>query len=547
LYAGGIIAAMDNGGRGGGRPAAGAAGRVVALIDIGTNAARLMLVRVDPDWSYSVVSLRREPIRLGEHEFGDHVIRPEALDRAVVVCRSLAEFSRANGAVELVAVATSAARDAHNRLTLLHRLRDEAGLDVHVISGHEEARLIYLGVLGRLDLGARQALVIDIGGGSTEVIVGDAQGEIYLDSLNLGAIRLSDEFAAVAAGPVRGTDYEALQHRIRLASVHAVLAIVDQRVDVAYGTSGTIRSIGAVVARAQGREPQRDETMTRGEVKRAVKLLRSLPLAERRAVPGLSPERADIIVAGGAILETLMTELGVEEITALGECGLREGLLVDYLDRHGHGHLVRGLTVRERSVLALARTCRVDERHAFQVQRLAWELFDGMRDVGVHDYGDRERELLGFAAFLHDIGAFLSYGDHHLHTYYLIRNADLLGFSQDEIDMVAAIALFHRKALASGRHSGFAALEPAAKRAVRLLSVLLRLAERLDHSHSGAVGHVRVSTREADGLVLEIETVGDAQLEVWGMSSRRGAVEKVLGKRLVIETRETTPETPGRA
>lgn len=538
---------MESGSAGAGRPAAGGAGRVVALIDIGTNAVRLMLARIDPDFTHTVLSLRREPVRLGEGEFGGHLIRPEALERTVTVCRGLVEFSRAHGADHFVAVATSATREAHNRLALLHRLRDEAGLDVHVISGYEEARLIYLGVLGRVDLGARHALVIDIGGGSTEVIVGDAEGEIYLDSLRVGAIRLRDEFPASAAGPVRAADFEALQHRIRLASVHAVQAIAEQSVDVAYGTSGTIRSIAAVVARAQGREPQRDETMTRGDVRRAVKMLRSLPLAARRAVPGMNPERADLIVAGGAILETLLSELGVEEITALGECGLREGLLVDYLDRHGHGHLIRGLTVRERSVLQLARRCGADERHADQVRHLAWELFDGLRAAGVHDYGQHERELLGFAAQLHDIGAFLSYSDHHLHTYYLIRNADLLGFSQDEIDLVAAIALFHRKALAGGRHSGFAALEPAAQKAVRLLSVILRLAERLDHSHGRVVAHVRVIAQGTEAVALSIETAGDAQLELWGMTSRRRAIEKVLGRRLVIETRETTPQTPARA
>ena len=503
-----------------------------------------MLVRIDPNQSYSIISLRREPIRLGEGEFGEDLIRPEALERAVAVVRSLAEFSRANGADELVAVATSATREARNRATLLHRWRDEAGVDVHVVSGLEEARLIYLGVLGHVDLAERHALVIDIGGGSTEVIVGDAQGEIYLDSLSLGAIRLTDELASLAAGPVSGAEYDRLQRRVRLASVHAVQAIGEQRVDVAFGTSGTIRSIAAVIARSQGREPQRDETMTRGDVRRATKMLRSMSLVERRAVPGLNPERADIIVAGGAILETLMTELGIAEITSLGDCGLREGLLADYLERSGHAHLVRGLTVRERSVLQLARKCGADERHAAQVKRLAWQLFDGLRAAGVHDLGERERELLGFAAQLHDIGTFLSYGDHHLHTYYLIRNADLLGFSQDEIEMMAAIALFHRKALASGRHAGYAALEPAAKEAVRLLSVLLRLAERLDRSHSGVVCDVRVTPRGAHDLTLEIEAPGDAQLEMWGMSNRQRAVEKVLGRRLAIELRAKPPEPP---
>jgi exopolyphosphatase/guanosine-5'-triphosphate,3'-diphosphate pyrophosphatase len=551
LYAGGIIAAMDEPSPRAFSAAPGAGeGRVVGLIDIGTNAARLMLVRIAANQSYSVISVRREPLRLGEGEFADKQLRPAAIERAVAVCRSLAEFSFGNGAAEIVAVATSATREARNQALFLRRLHDDAGLDVHVISGHEEARLIYLGVLSRVHLsGEQRALVIDIGGGSTEVIVGDARWELYLDSLSLGAIRLSDELASGGgAGPLRGAEYQALQQRVRGASVHCTQAVKQFHVDVAYGTSGTVRALASVVARTiYGREPQRDETMSRSDVKKVVKLLRSLPLAERGGVPGMSPDRADIIVAGGAILETLLSELGIDEITALVDCGLREGMLMDYLERSGQGQLVRGLSVRERSVLQLMRKCAVDEHHARHVQSLAWDLFDGLAAVGVHDLGSQARELLGYAACLHDVGTFLSYGNHHLHTYYLIRNADLLGFSEDEIAVMATSALFHRKALATTRHAGFAALDDADKSMVRLLSIILRLAERLDRSHAAAVAHVYVRDLGQRTLEIGIEPVGNVQLELWGMGNRRRAIEKALGCKLVIALRDSPPAPPAGA
>jgi exopolyphosphatase / guanosine-5'-triphosphate,3'-diphosphate pyrophosphatase len=524
-------------------------GRTVALVDIGTNAARLMLVRILPNHSYSVVSLRREPVRLGEGEFARDQLRPEAIERAVTACRALAEFARANGAEEIVAVATAATREARNRAQLLHRLHDEAGLDVHVVSGYEEARLIYLGVLSRVQLDERRALVIDIGGGSTEVIVGDAKHELFLDSITIGAIRLADELNAVAGtGPVRGADYQALQERARAAVVHTLQAVRQWPIDVVFGTSGTVRALAAVAARAlHEREPERDETVSRADIKKAVKLLRSLPEAERGDVPGMSAERAGTIVAGGAILETLMIDLDLDEITALVDCGLREGMLVDYLERTGHGHLVRGLSVRERSVLQLARKVAVDERHARHVQQLAWELFDGLAAVGAHRYGDAERELLGYSALLHDAGTFLSYTEHQLHSYYVIRNAQLLGFTQDEIEIMATTALFHRKGLATARHAGFAGLEPADRARVRMLSVLLRLAERLDHSHAGSVAHVDVRALDAHTVELGIEPAGDSRLELWSMGNRQRAIEKTIGRRFVTALRAPRPAPPARA
>jgi len=518
----------------------GGAGRVVGFIDIGTNSVRLMVVQLSSRQSYRVINLQREVVRLGEEEFGDRLLRPAAIERAVTVCRSFATLARSHGAREIVAVATSATREARNQGAFVARLRNEAGLDVHVVSGREEARLIYLGIQSRVELGERTAFCLDIGGGSTEVIVGDARRHLFLDSLPLGAVRLAgDPDLPDVSGRVSGDDYLRLQRAVRLASVHAVATVRRYDVDVAYGTSGTVRNVAAVAARVlHDREPRRDETTSLGDVRKVVKLLRGLSLEERRRVPGLNPDRADIVVAGAVVLETLLGDIGLPAVTALTECGLRDGLLMDYLARGPDAALVHELSVRERSVLRLVRACGADEAHGRHVARLALELFESSRAAGYHELGEEERELLDYTALAHDVGTFVSYPDHHVHSAYLIANADLLGFDQREIAIMAATALFHRKATPSGRFAAYAQLDDAGRATVRTLANLLRLAERLDRSHGAVVRHARLEADGRRGLTLRLVTTGPAELELWGLENRRASMEKALGRRLrfVVET-----------
>ena len=515
--------------------------QTIGFIDIGTNSVRLMVVRLEPDRSWSTITLQKEPVRLGEGEFGaESALQPAAMDRAALVCRSFADLARSHGAATVIAVATSATREAGNQAAFVRRLREEAGIDVHVVSGQEEARLIFLGVLSRVHLGERRALVIDIGGGSTEVALGDHAGAEYLDSLRLGAIRLTSEFPEASADPpVSAKVYEAMRRRVQVEAARIRRQLAGERIDVVFGTSGTIRNLASVVVRAlRGGAPQRVDTLSRAEVRKVAKMLRSLSLEERRVVPGLNPLRADIVIAGAAILDALMEDLGLAEIQAVAECGLREGLVVDHLARGAHEASPNAPTVRERSILQLARACAFDETHARHVAGLALELFDSARAVGLHRYGDEERELFWYAALVHDVGTFLSYSDHHLHSYYLIRHADLLGFNENEIATMAATALFHRKAKPGTRHPAFAELDRPMRKEVRLLSALLRLAEYLDRGHSGAVAHASLRADGPGALVLEVRPAKDWHLEQWRLENRREAVEKGLGRTLTVKALE---------
>jgi exopolyphosphatase/guanosine-5'-triphosphate,3'-diphosphate pyrophosphatase len=520
-------------------------GRTVAFMDIGTNSVRLLLVRLNPNNSFTILSDQKEIVRLGEGEFVDQHLHPEAMQRAVLVVNKFTEMARAYGVEEVTAVATSATREAENRDEFIRRLKREAQLELRVVSGKEEARLIYLGVSSGVHLAGQQVLFIDIGGGSTEVIVGSQQEYAFLDSLKLGAIRLTSLFfLPTETGRVPPERYALIQQYVRNLAVRTVQAIQAlPPVSIAIGSSGTIENLADVAAwMFLGRRRERDDSFTHTQLKKTIAALCDLPLEDRRRIQGINPARADIIIAGAAILDTLMQDLGIEKIR-ISDRGLRDGLLVDYLSRSEQGKLLEGMSVRERSVLQLARACGVDEGHAQEVVRLSLELYDSARQAGLHKFGEPERELLGYAAMLHDVGIFLSYNNHEQHSYYMIRNADLLGFDQTEIAIMANAGLFHRKSMPrKKKNPSFGTLDKRSQRLVQLLTILLRIAESLDRSHTGAVQHAQFRQGEDRQIILDICASRDCPLELWGVLTHRDAFQDILGKKLetcvVIENSE---------
>ena len=515
-------------------------------MDIGTNSIRLLLVRLTPNHSYQTLTTQKEVVRLGEGEFVDAFLQPAAIDRAVLVCSKFAELSRSYGAEEILAVATAATREAQNQDELVRRLRREAGLDVHVVSGMEEARLVYLGVASGVHMGDRQAVFIDIGGGSTEVVVGDQRQHYHLSSLKLGAVRLASIFFLPdETAPVSPERYALLKRYVLNASVRTLQQVRLHRLDMAFGSSGTIENLMDIALRMfQNRARQRDDVVSHSDLKRVIERLCALPLEERRQLPGINPERADIIIAGAAIIDTLMDELKLPELRVIDERGLREGLLMDYLARTEYADMMQEMSVRERNVLQLGRTCHFDETHARHIAGLTLELFDSAAAADLHNLGIRERELLQHTALLHDIGAFISYSNHPAHTAYLIANADLLGFDQTEIAILAAVGLFHRKGKPSKKRLEYAALDRRSRRIVKTLSAILRMAESLDRSHSGVVKHAALR-RKKKKIVLEIEAGQDCQLELWGLENHLPDIQKSLGWSLEVQViKQPEPEIP---
>jgi exopolyphosphatase/guanosine-5'-triphosphate,3'-diphosphate pyrophosphatase len=506
----------------------------VAFMDIGTNSIRLLVVRIHPNHSYTILTQLKQMVRLGEGEFAEQILQPAAIDRAVLVSQQFAALARTYGVDDMIAVATAATREAVNQRAFVRRLRQEAELDVRVVSGLEEARLTYLGVASGIHLDTKQALFIDIGGGSTEIIIGTQHEYRYLNSLKLGAIRLAASFLTEILGPVSPDTYAQMQRQVLHNMVHTFRELRAYRLDLAIGSSGTIENLADVAARVCLNRPrERDDVLTHAHLQQVISTLSALPLEARREVPGLNPARADIIIAGAAILDTLMQELSMQEIR-ISDRGLRDGLLVDYLLKNGHMPLLEEMSVRRRSVLHLGRACHFHEDHAHTTARLALALFDSARQAKLHRLGGWERELLEYAALLHHIGSFLTYNNYQAHTYYLIRNAELLGFDQTEVAIIAATALYHRKTLPRKKHPEFTALNKRARHVVRILCVLLRLAENLDRSQTSRVQHAFFDAVEASRVVLSVHAEQDCHIEIWGVQQHVADFEKIFHRHLEI-------------
>ena len=509
--------------------------RVVAFMDIGTNSIRLLMVRVNPNHSYTVLTQQKEVARLGSGEFPARRLRADAMNRAVLICSKFADMARSNGAAEIVAVATSASREAGNQADFLRRLHDEANLDVRVISGLEEARLIYLGVSRGLDLGDKQAVFIDIGGGSTELAVGDARRHQYLDSLKLGSIRLAAEFFQPGdTGKISGSTYKKLQQAVRNAAAVPIAHVRKYRIDLAAASSGTAMNLAEIASRLfRGRPLERQDTLSREHLAAVLRRLCNATLAQRRNLPGINPERADIIVPGGAILHTLMEDLGLDE-AVISDRAMRDGLLENYLTRDDQAHWLDRMPTRERSVVLLGRACGFDEPHARKVGELAVQLFDSAVQQRLCKLDGPWRELLLYAAWLHDTGTFLSFVDHQNHSYYIIRNSELLGFDQTEIAIMAAVARFHRKGFPDAEKSEVKHFNKPTLKAVQQLCMLLRLAEALDRSHAGRVAAAQFAAARNGAIRLQITAHADATLEIWGTQNNRKFFERTFGKTLIV-------------
>jgi exopolyphosphatase/guanosine-5'-triphosphate,3'-diphosphate pyrophosphatase len=509
---------------------------VTAFIDIGTTSVRLLLVNINLDRTYTILKDEKEVVQLGEGVFVDQNLRQEAIERTTLVCMKFAEMARVHAAGEIYTVATSATREAKNKKELLDYLKQEAGLDVRIVSGLEEARLIYLGASRGINLGEAQGLFIDIGGGSTNLIIGNQSQYHYLDTFKLGAHRLTALFSIPdETGTLPPARYALIQRHIRNATIRSLSTIRQYRLDFALGSSGTIANLAEIAAyRFLNRPRERNDVLKFEHLEHVVETLLALSLEERREIPGISLHRADNIIAGAAVLHTLMQDLEIPEIR-ISEQGLRFGLLHEYLLRSERTKLMEGMSEREHSVLQFGRVCGFDEAHARNVARVATDLFDSAQMIQLHDFGDWERELLEYAALLHDIGTFLSHTNHQDHTYYLVNNADLLGFDQTEINIMATLGFYHRKKRPKENHRQYAKLGKRSREIVRVVAMFLQLAESLDHSHTGVIRRVGFRKLDDKKIVLEIVANQDCQLEAWGVHNQKKAFKKTFEQKLKVD------------
>jgi exopolyphosphatase/guanosine-5'-triphosphate,3'-diphosphate pyrophosphatase len=496
-------------------------GRMLAAIDVGTNAVRLEIARALHGGILESIHQERDPIRPGEGVFAHGAMPRPVVGRLLSTLRRYAALCQRHRA-RVRAVATSAVREASNRLEIVERVERETGLALEVVSGREEARLICLGVLAGRGPGVR-SLVLDIGGGSTEVAGGIGERPSSLHTVALGAVRLTEIF---------GSDGRVDRERLAVMRSYAAEAFRDQLARppsgprVALGSSGTIN---AVVAWASD-----SRRLGRRRLERAVDELASMSLRERREE--FEARRAEIIVAGAVILEAAMRHLRLEAVVAV-ETGLRNGILRD-LARRTEASAAADAEGRQRSALAVGRRFRFDEPHARGVAHVALQLFDQLGSL--HGLPPTARGILEAAAILHDVGHAVSPSRHHRHTYYLLQNADIAGFSDHERMLVALVARYHRRSPPERGRPDLQPLTPGELRMVRRLVAILRVADALDRSHRQVVRSVRAVA--AKGVVrVRARTAGAADLELWDVAREARFFKRAMGRRLLVEARPIAP------
>ncbi len=505
----------------------------LAAIDIGTNSVHMIVVRVRPDFSFEIVDREKEMVRLGAGGLDGKKLTPEAMNAALQALSKFARLAQSHQVDEVLAVATSATREAENGGAFLRAIERKTGIRARLITGTEEARLIHLAAVYGVDT-PKPAVVIDIGGGSVEITLGSGREVEFARSFKIGVIRLTERF--VDSDPISSRDERKMAKFIGEHVDRYIEHIVEKGYDRVIGTSGTILSLGIVAtAIDRGSVPQevRNLRVPAKSLRRLRKDSVEMDLEERMHLPGLDPRRADLMVAGAVLLDTLLKRLEAEEIT-LCDLALREGVLLDYIHRHRRdiARVDKYPDVRRRSVIELAERCAWEADHSRQVAALALTMFDFTKKI--HGLGDREREWLDYAGLLHDIGNHISYEKHHRHSYYLIKNGDLRGFEPEEIAIIALLTRYHRRATPAKDHEGMGELTRAQRKTVEVLSAFVRLAETLDRSRHGVIRGLEMRERMGEIRIIA-QAVGDAELEVWAAHRQARALEVALNRKILLE------------
>jgi exopolyphosphatase/guanosine-5'-triphosphate,3'-diphosphate pyrophosphatase len=503
--------------------------RRLAAIDIGSNSVRLLVAEAHADGTYRILDDEKRTTRLAHGLAQDGRLHPGAIEQSVEALAHMKAIADGYAVERSSVIATSAVREASNRDEFLLRVRQRLGLDIQVISGIDEGELSFASAVRHFDLKGSNAVVVDLGGGSAELIFA-AQGVIEaIYSLPIGAVRLTEAY--VATDPLSEDEFRRLKKRIR----KCVVASVGEPVFVPHvmiGAGGTFLALANMSMRRRGKGPgpAGGYELDRGEVRHILDHLRGLPLRERRAVPGLNADRADIIVAGLTVIDRLMKLLRVNRLL-INDQGVRDGVLLRLIAqvfppaaRPGENDADALAGVRQ-----FAAACSADQHHPEHVTRLAGQLFEQLRaPLGLPT---EERLVLEAAGLLHEVGYLINYERHHQHSYHLILHGNLRGLSSRQRELVANVARYHRGSTPKRKHDNFARLTPADQDTVRRLSALLRLAGALDRTHTQAVQGIRCE-RRGDEIVLTALADQEPEVDLWSAREDGKYFEKVFGVRL---------------
>lgn len=501
-----------------------------AAIDIGSNSIRMETAEVLPGQPTRILASDREVTRLGESVFRNGAVSEEAMQATCVVLARMAELYRKLEVIGVRAVATSAIRDARNQKVFVERASFAVGAPVEIISGREEARLIHLGVESNWPQNGKRILVIDIGGGSAEIIA--AEKGLLLDSFSkpLGAVRLRENF--LKQDPPSAQQLRQMHEYIEQKLDGAVRRLGHAKWDRVIATSATASAVANVVAHVP--RSQRDEIdrlrITTADVRALYERLSRLGLSGRRKVMGIGPRRAEIIVPGIAVLRDLLQRFQLRALY-YSRAGVRDGIIADLAVRNVGSELSRLSRDQRREVENMGRRYGVALDHARKVAEISNLLFGALETL--HELTPAHGKLLEAAAYLHDVGHYVSDASHHKHSWYVVSNSDLAGFTERERLLIAALCRYHRKSLPSPEHSAYQALTTEEKRTLMLLVPILRLADNLDRSHDQRIRGVECRLRDGH-VVLQVHSQGDIDLEQWAAEQAGTAFQQVYQRPITV-------------
>ena len=496
----------------------------VGSIDIGSNALRAMVGEFSNGTSYNTLVLERRAVRLGHDVFLTGRLTQDAMDAAIDALRAFAKLFEQREVVRYRAVTTSAVRDARNGEEFLERAEKETGIRVEVISGAEEARLVHLAVANRVDLGNRRWVLADLGGGSVEVSIADADAVYWTQSHGMGSVRLLEELAVTGDEPGH--------FRRRLEEYTSTLQLPIRghiRPAGFIATGGNIEAL----ARLIHAEPDSMgvSRIPVNKLRATIQALAGLSYLQRVEQLGLREDRADVILPAAMVYERLAGLAGVDEVLA-PNVGVKDGVLLDIVaELMPRRRRNRRSRIAWNGALTLGRRYRLDAKHGKQVARLALSLLQQLRDK--FEFDQLDRRVLVAASILHDVGTFIAYRRHHKHSYYIISESELPGFSPAELQLVANVARYHRKSLPGPQHEPYMRLSDKNQKRVLRLAAVLRLADSLDREHKQNVSKIK-AVIEDKYLTLELAGEGDLLLERWALQQKSTLFEKEFGLKVRI-------------
>jgi exopolyphosphatase/guanosine-5'-triphosphate,3'-diphosphate pyrophosphatase len=499
----------------------------IAAIDVGSNAMRMVVGEVDEAWRVNTLENIRLPVRLGQDVFSKGYLEQETIQQTEEAFLRFKHVADNYGIQRMRAVATSAAREASNGGLLIERVLSASGIEIEVISGEEEARLIHLAVIHALNLKNKRTLLIDIGGGSVEVTISNGQNIISTESYNMGTVRLLEKLdtknnSKHPFGKLVREYAEAARYRIERD-------IGAEKIQVCAATGGNVEEIGRL--RQKLFKADSDRFIMLDELAELIERLNRLSYDERISKLKLRPDRADVILPASIVLHMIASEAHVKQI-AIPNVGLKDGILLDIVEDLSRSPRLQRREQAWESALHMGHKFQFDEKHARLTAKLAACLFEQSKPL--HKLDDSNMLLLEIAALLHDIGHFINTVDHEKHGSYLLNANRLIGLTVREQNIVANLVRYHRKQAPTPDDDNFKSLNQKERAVVTKLAALLRLADAMDTSHANPVMDVTLKQTKS-GWLIKLCGKSDLMLENWSLSKRKALFEETFGVKLEIE------------